>query len=49
MASCAEGWPEKNSSGVREVADHDLLEIALTENVQREDLNPIEEAQPIKN
>jgi ParB family chromosome partitioning protein len=30
---------------VREVADSDLLEIALTENVQREDLNPIEEAQ----
>jgi ParB family chromosome partitioning protein len=27
------------------VADSDLLEIALTENVQREDLNPIEEAQ----
>jgi ParB family chromosome partitioning protein len=30
---------------VRDVADADLLEIALTENVQREDLNPIEEAQ----
>lgn len=30
---------------VKEVADSDLLEIALTENVQREDLNPIEEAQ----
>ena len=30
---------------VKEVADQDLLEIALTENVQREDLNPIEEAQ----
>jgi ParB family chromosome partitioning protein len=30
---------------VKEVADNDLLEIALTENVQREDLNPIEEAQ----
>jgi ParB family chromosome partitioning protein len=30
---------------VRDVADGDLLEIALTENVQREDLNPIEEAQ----
>jgi ParB family chromosome partitioning protein len=30
---------------VKDVADGDLLEIALTENVQREDLNPIEEAQ----
>ena len=30
---------------VKDVADADLLEIALTENVQREDLNPIEEAQ----
>ena len=30
---------------VKDVADSDLLEIALTENIQREDLNPIEEAQ----
>lgn len=30
---------------VRQVADADLLQVALIENVQRENLNPIEEAQ----
>jgi ParB family transcriptional regulator, chromosome partitioning protein len=30
---------------VRDVADADLLQVALVENIQREDLNPIEEAQ----
>ncbi|MCD6362775.1 MAG: ParB/RepB/Spo0J family partition protein [Synergistetes bacterium] len=34
---------------VRELSDRDLMEYALVENLQREDLNPIEAARAIKN
>jgi len=40
---------ERIPAVVREVEDKDLLELALIENIQREDLNPIEEAQAFKN
>jgi ParB family chromosome partitioning protein len=39
---------ERIPAVVREVPDEDLLELALIENIQREDLNPIEEAQAYK-
>lgn len=35
---------EKVPAIVKEIADNDLLEWALVENIQREDLNPLEEA-----
>ena len=35
---------ERIPAVVREVSDADMLEVALIENLQREDLNPIEEA-----
>ncbi len=40
---------ERIPAVVREIEDNDLLELALIENIQREDLNPIEEAQAYKN
>ena len=34
---------------VKEFTDSDMMEIALLENIQREDLNPIDEAESIAN
>ncbi len=39
---------ERIPAVVRDVADNDMLELALIENIQREDLNAIEEAQAYK-
>ena len=36
---------ERIPAVVRQLADRDQLELALVENLQRADLNPIEEAQ----
>ncbi len=40
---------QKIPSIIREVTDEKLLELALIENIQRQDLNPIEEAKAYKN
>jgi ParB family chromosome partitioning protein len=40
---------QKIPAVVREVADEKLLELALIENIQRQELNPIEEARAYKN
>jgi len=40
------GWSEIPCI-IKEITDEDKLEIALIENIQREDLNPIEEAESI--
>ncbi len=40
---------QKVPAVVREVSDSKLLELALVENIQRHDLNPIEEAKAYKN
>ena len=40
---------QKVPAVVKEVADEKLLELALVENIQRQELNPIEEAKAYKN
>jgi ParB family transcriptional regulator, chromosome partitioning protein len=35
---------ERIPAVIKDVSDHDMMEMALIENIQREDLNPIEEA-----
>ena len=43
-AATALGW-EKISAVVRDLSDQEILTMALVENLQRSDLNPIEEAE----
>jgi ParB family chromosome partitioning protein len=38
------GRPERNPAVIREVDDRTVVAMALIENIQREDLNPLEEA-----
>lgn len=43
--ACQHAGVSRMPAVVRDVRDHDALEIALIENLQRQDLNPVEEAE----
>ncbi len=49
MASRAKAGLQKIPAVIKEVADDKLLELALIENIQRQELNAIEEARAYKN
>ena len=44
MASCKTGRGERSTCIIKDFSDQEVVEIALIENIQREDLNAIEEA-----
>lgn len=48
LRAAGEAGLEKIPAIVREVADREMLEISLLENIQREDLNPLEEAEAFR-
>ncbi|TGN10968.1 ParB/RepB/Spo0J family partition protein [Leptospira ilyithenensis] len=49
LRACKLAGFQKIPAIVKDVSDADMMELALIENLQREDLNPIEEAQAYQN
>lgn len=48
LRAAREAGLEKIPSIIRDVSDREMLEISLMENIQREDLNPVEEAEAFR-